>query len=271
MRATNTSSAATTDRHAVLAVADGSLDVTAASRFNFAVHAAASATRSAGANSVANVGGFFTASGGQSNQAIRTSEGDVLLNVDSGSTTLFTTGSVLGGTANVDVFTAANPNTGQTGNDKSVVLVTNSGSYDCTGSALETRGITSSVTATRSAGANTLTNYAALFSASGAQTNWALYTESGDVNHDGNLAVGGDASVTGLLEALDDCTVDGLLSVNPGVIGLGSASIISGAGSPEGAVAAPRGSLFLRTDGDAGSGALYVKQTGAGTTGWVLK
>ncbi len=48
----------------------------------------------------------------------------------------------------------------------------------------------------------------------------------------------------------------------------GGPTISSGTGTPEGAVTAPVGSLFLRTDN---ANALYVKQTGAGNTGWVLK
>ena len=44
----------------------------------------------------------------------------------------------------------------------------------------------------------------------------------------------------------------------------------SGTGSPEGAVTAPVGSLFTRTDGGAGT-TLYVKESGAGNTGWVAK
>jgi hypothetical protein len=43
-----------------------------------------------------------------------------------------------------------------------------------------------------------------------------------------------------------------------------------GAGTPEGAVTAPVGSLFLRTNGGAGT-CLYVKETGTGNTGWVAK
>jgi hypothetical protein len=43
-----------------------------------------------------------------------------------------------------------------------------------------------------------------------------------------------------------------------------------GTGSPEGAISAPVGSLFLRTDGGATS-TLYVKETGAGNTGWAAK
>lgn len=45
---------------------------------------------------------------------------------------------------------------------------------------------------------------------------------------------------------------------------------VYGTGSPEGAVAAPVGSLYSRTDGGAGT-SLYVKESGTGTTGWVAK
>ena len=50
----------------------------------------------------------------------------------------------------------------------------------------------------------------------------------------------------------------------------GGAAIFSGTGTPEAAVTAPIGSLFLRTDGGAGT-TLYVKESGAGNTGWVGK
>jgi len=46
--------------------------------------------------------------------------------------------------------------------------------------------------------------------------------------------------------------------------------IQSGSGSPEGVVAAPVGSLFLRTDGST-STTLYVKTSGTGNTGWTAK
>lgn len=49
-----------------------------------------------------------------------------------------------------------------------------------------------------------------------------------------------------------------------------TATISSGTGTPEAAVTAPVGSLFLRTDGGA-STTLYVKESGAGNTGWVAK
>jgi hypothetical protein len=46
--------------------------------------------------------------------------------------------------------------------------------------------------------------------------------------------------------------------------------IVSGSGTPEGVVTAAIGSLFMRTNGGAGT-SLYVKETGAGNTGWVGK
>ena len=55
-----------------------------------------------------------------------------------------------------------------------------------------------------------------------------------------------------------------------GLLFNGEARIVSGAGSPEANVTAVVGSLFLRTDGGAGT-TLYVKQSGTGNTGWVAK
>jgi hypothetical protein len=52
--------------------------------------------------------------------------------------------------------------------------------------------------------------------------------------------------------------------------GAGAVIWTSGAGTPEGAVAAPVGSMFTRTDGGAGT-TLYVKESGTGNTGWVAK
>ena len=48
------------------------------------------------------------------------------------------------------------------------------------------------------------------------------------------------------------------------------APVISGAGSPEGVVAAAVGTLYLRSDGGAGS-TLYVKESGTDVTGWAAK
>lgn len=45
---------------------------------------------------------------------------------------------------------------------------------------------------------------------------------------------------------------------------------LTGTGSPEGAVTAAVGTLYLRTDGGAGT-SLYVKESGSGNTGWAAK
>ena len=44
----------------------------------------------------------------------------------------------------------------------------------------------------------------------------------------------------------------------------------SGSGSPEGVLSAPIGSIYTRTDGSTGT-TLYVKESGAGSTGWAAK
>jgi hypothetical protein len=43
-----------------------------------------------------------------------------------------------------------------------------------------------------------------------------------------------------------------------------------GSGTPEAAVTAPVGTLYLRTNGGANT-TLYVKESGTGNTGWVAK
>lgn len=48
------------------------------------------------------------------------------------------------------------------------------------------------------------------------------------------------------------------------------AKIFAGSGSPESVYTAPVGSLYLRTDGGAGT-SIYIKESGTGNTGWVAK
>ena len=50
---------------------------------------------------------------------------------------------------------------------------------------------------------------------------------------------------------------------------VGSVEIKSGNVAPEGAIVATVGSLYIYSNGT--SGALYVKQSGTGNTGWVVK
>lgn len=49
-----------------------------------------------------------------------------------------------------------------------------------------------------------------------------------------------------------------------------AAYLLRGAGSPEGLVTAPIGTIYLRTDGGAGT-TLYIKESGTGTIGWIAK
>lgn len=49
-----------------------------------------------------------------------------------------------------------------------------------------------------------------------------------------------------------------------------TAQILSGNGSPQGVVAAPVGSMYLRRDGGANT-TLYIKESGTGNTGWAAK
>jgi hypothetical protein len=55
-----------------------------------------------------------------------------------------------------------------------------------------------------------------------------------------------------------------------GPLGIGPVGVFTGANSPENSVAGAVGSLYLRTNGGAGT-TLYIKESGTGTTGWVAK
>lgn len=74
----------------------------------------------------------------------------------------------------------------------------------------------------------------------------------------------GDSSVTNIR-----CGA-GNASVTCASVKVGACTLYSGAGTPEAAVTAVVGSLFMRSDGGAGT-SLYVKQSGSGNTGWVAK
>jgi hypothetical protein len=81
--------------------------------------------------------------------------------------------------------------------------------------------------------------------------------------------LGRTTASTGAVEAI---SVDSGLALASGVLGIASgyALPLTGTGTPEGAVTAPVGTLFLRTDGGAGT-TLYVKESGTGNTGWAAK
>lgn len=92
------------------------------------------------------------------------------------------------------------------------------------------------------------------------RTGAALQLRSTDGNVEARLAADGE-----LVLREDGTTAAARLR-----FGVSGALVIYGTATPEGAVAAPKGSLFLRADGGAGT-TLYVKETGSGNTGWVGK
>lgn len=74
----------------------------------------------------------------------------------------------------------------------------------------------------------------------------------------------GDVNISGSITAVDEVQV-----AAGGRVQFNSAQQIRfGSGTPEGAVTASQGSIFLRDDGGAGT-TFYVKESGVGNTGWV--
>lgn len=194
----------TAQRIALTGQNTGTYNTTSGTITDIGVNASSTATRSSGSNALTNVAVYATASGAQVNQAIFTSDGDVFLNNNSGSTTANLTFQVngattLGDSATADsttgngwlFWTATTSNSGagwkytfnptaQTA-DRYGLDLADSATFDTTSGVLASYGIRSVVTSSRSAGANNLINYAAYFSATGGQGNTALITENGDV------------------------------------------------------------------------------------------
>lgn len=78
-------------------------------------------------------------------------------------------------------------------------------------------------------------------------------------------ASGGNA-----FSVVDNATIPRVWVTRTGTLVLNGLSINTGTGTPEASVTAPVGSLYLRTDGGAGT-TFYVKESGTGNTGWVAK
>jgi hypothetical protein len=75
----------------------------------------------------------------------------------------------------------------------------------------------------------------------------------------GSLTIGNGTAATNVGIGGGNVTAGALIT---------GANLRSGTGSPEGVVTAPVGTVFERTDGSTGT-TLYIKETGAGNTGWV--
>jgi hypothetical protein len=146
-------------------------------------------------------------------------------------------------------------NTGQA-EDRIALSFLMSGTFDCTAAGRIAYGVNGSVSATRSAGANNLTNIGIYADASGGQVNYSFFGNQGTLRNQGDLQVTGSCS-------LGDGSAD-IITINGGPL------LRTGTGSPESVITAPVGSLYLRTDGGANT-TLYVKESGSGNTGWVAK
>lgn len=93
---------------------------------------------------------------------------------------------------------------------------------------------------------------------------------TGGFTSNANLGIGNTVAVSGTWSIYNVSTRDNLMG---GKIIMGTTTgpqIITGTGTPEGAVTAPIGSMFMRSDGGAAT-SLYIKESGTGNTGWVGK
>lgn len=84
------------------------------------------------------------------------------------------------------------------------------------------------------------------------------------------LDVRGTSSTTGAALRVRNSTPNSVFQVdnNGDLTIFGGTKILTGASAPEGAVAAPPGSHYMRNTGGAGT-SFYVKESGSGNTGWV--
>jgi hypothetical protein len=115
--------------------------------------------------------------------------------------------------------------------------------------------------------------------AAGNQPLYAIYADDTSVAIVGNMTTNGAKSgnsqvrqgsilPASFLDSPSFLSHASILRIFPG--STYTAYISSGTGSPEGALSAPVGSIWMRTDGGAGT-TLYVKESGGSTTGWVAK
>ncbi len=88
----------------------------------------------------------------------------------------------------VDALTIGNTGTAQTASTDQLDI-SNSGTYNATAGSRQVVGLRSTITATRSTGANNVQNFAARLTASGGQQNYAIFTDDGDVRFNNSSGV----------------------------------------------------------------------------------
>ena len=105
------------------------------------------------------------------------------------------------------------------------------------------------------------------------QGKWQIHVDPGATRkfHIYDLTAGADRLVvdsSGNVEVIGGNLIIG--TAGKGIDMNGGPKVLFGTGTPEGAVTAAIGSMFMRADGGAGT-SLYVKESGTGNTGWVGK
>lgn len=115
--------------------------------------------------------------------------------------------------------------------------------------------------------------------ATGTSTLESAYENDSTLHTD---VVNGPVKITASMFSTQDCLQITQESVTTGIclkilqqgsgfaITINGIAMTTGSGSPENVLSAPVGSIYLRTDGGAGT-TLYVKQSGTGNTGWAGK
>jgi hypothetical protein len=229
-----TTSGSVSTLNTVNILSNGTFDTTAGALNSRGVNASVTSTRSAGANSLANIAGQFNASGAQVNVALRTDAGDNYFNSTSGSSGV---GIASGGafSGKFHVFSSAtapavfvNKNTSGIASSSIAIQATRDGTVDTTAGVLTSTSGSFSATSTRSAGANALTNVGILTTASGAQVNVALQTDDGNVilnNVSGTTTVGFSNATAASL------AVVGQLSVSTSSVGVAVTALSTGNGA----------------------------------------
>lgn len=336
LSSTYSGTAQTTDRAAANVVSAGTFDTTAAVHTSYGVIADSHSTRSAGTNTLTNVGLYATATGGQVNKGLWVASGDAQMdgNVTLGNSTsdahalngtlnangtpgtnnqvlqiisgipewssISTAGGALGAGINGKMALWSSNTTltssGYLGEDSLAqrvyvsggngfqstsnggpdagvaglsaptgfagniygVVGNGGGSLDATAAARSAYAGSFDCSTTRSAGTNAVTNYGVYANAQGAQTNYALYTYTGDVFLNGFGAGGGSANSTTIG---GNVTAQQALTVNR--------STYFGSQASDGCNV--RGSLYVTGDGAASAIGTTTTHTGYAAATWGTK
>jgi hypothetical protein len=97
---------------------------------------------------------------------------------------------------------------------------------------------------------------------------WLITNNTGKTLTLGNGTAAADAAIKRL--AISTAATAAIATSGPLAVQNTQAGIYSGTGTPEGVVTAAIGSMFMRTDGGAGT-SHYIKESGTGNTGWIAK